>query len=99
MAFTIDDAEILASNHSISRDAGFLDGNTHRGKMLIRYACKDMGLNCTFLIKGESLEDVVLKALAHVKENHAKDFNSLHTPAEVEQMKQSLARSTRIISA
>jgi predicted small metal-binding protein len=57
-----------------------------------------MGLNCSYFIKGENLEEVVNTALQHVREKHANDFNSIHTPAEIEQMKQSLARSTRILT-
>ena len=66
--------------------------------MLIRYACKDMGLNCPFTVKGEKIDEIVAAALQHVRENHTKDFNNLTTPAEVEQMKQALSRSTRIIA-
>jgi len=65
--------------------------------MLIRYACKDMGLNCPFVIKGEALEDVTIKAFEHVRENHTNDFNSIETPEEIERMKISLARSTRVL--
>jgi predicted small metal-binding protein len=64
--------------------------------MIIRYACKDMGLNCPFVVRGETVEDVVQKALEHVQEKHSQDFNSLQTPAQIDVMKKSLARSTRI---
>ena len=65
--------------------------------MLYRYACKEMGLNCSFIVKGETLEEVTKKALVHVQEVHADDFNSIHTPAEIEQMKIALARSIRVV--
>lgn len=65
--------------------------------MIIRYACKDMGLNCTFVVKGETVEEVTKKALEHVREKHAENFNSIHSPAEIQQMEQALARSTRLV--
>lgn len=65
--------------------------------MLIKYSCERMGLNCPFMLTGETLEEVTQKALEHVREIHANDFNSIHTPAEVEQMEKALARSTHVV--
>ena len=65
--------------------------------MLIRYACKDMGLDCTFMVKGKTQEEVVKKALEHVREKHAADFNLMQSPAEIEKMAQALLRSTRVV--
>jgi len=48
-------------------------------------------------VDGATLEEVSKKALEHVLEKHTSDFNSLTTPAELEKMKQSLARSTRVV--
>ena len=67
--------------------------------ILIRYACKDMGLKCSFILKGEILEEVTRSALAHVKENHADEFNRIETPVEITQMEQALSRSTRVVVA
>ena len=66
--------------------------------MLIRYSCKDMGLNCSFVVKGKTVEEVTAQALEHVREKHASDFNSLNSPEQIEQMQQSLARSTRVVA-
>ncbi len=66
--------------------------------MLIRYSCKDMGLNCSFIVKGETLEEVTQKALEHVREKHTEDFNSLRSPAQLEEMQKALARSTRVVA-
>jgi len=65
--------------------------------MLIRYSCKDMGLNCSFVVKGETLDEVTKKALEHVQEKHTDDFNLIQSPGEIVQMEQSLARSTRVV--
>ena len=64
---------------------------------MIRYTCKDMGLNCPFIVKGETLEEVVQKALEHVREKHSEDFNFMHSPAQIEAMQKALARSTRVV--
>ncbi len=66
--------------------------------MLYRYSCKDMGLNCPFVVKGETLEEVTQKALEHVREKHAADFNTVSSAAEIDQMKKSLARSVRVVA-
>ncbi len=65
--------------------------------MLIKYSCKKMGLNCPFMVKGETLEEVVMKALEHVRENHAADFKNIQTPEEIQQMEKALARSTYVV--
>jgi predicted small metal-binding protein len=66
--------------------------------MLIRYSCKDMGLSCFFYVKGEKVEEVTQKALDHIKEMHADEFNTLQSPAEIEYMLKVLARSTRVVA-
>jgi predicted small metal-binding protein len=66
--------------------------------MLIRYSCKDMGLNCSFVVKGETLEEVTKKAMEHVWEKHANDFNNIQSPEEIKKMEQALARSTRVVA-
>jgi predicted small metal-binding protein len=57
-----------------------------------------MGLNCSFVVKGETLDEVTAKALQHVREVHAKDFNNIQSPLEIEQMEHSLMRSTRVVA-
>jgi predicted small metal-binding protein len=66
--------------------------------MLIRYSCKDMGLNCSFIVKGETIEEVTAKALDHVREKHVDDFNFIQSPAQIEEMQKALARSTRVVA-
>jgi predicted small metal-binding protein len=57
-----------------------------------------MGLNCSFVVKGKTIEEVIKQALDHVRENHANEFNRIQSPAEIEQMEKSLSRSTRVVS-
>lgn len=65
--------------------------------MLYRYSCKDMGLKCPFIVKAETLEEVSQKALEHVREMHADEFNSFQTAAQTEEMRKALARSARVV--
>ena len=66
--------------------------------MMIRYACKDMGLSCPFMVKGETVEGVVQKALEHILEKHTRDFNVIQTPEQIEAMRKSLTRATKVIA-
>ncbi len=66
--------------------------------MLIKYSCKGMGLACSFTVKGENLEEVVGKALEHVRENHTSDFKNIQSPEEIKQMEKALERSTYVVS-
>jgi predicted small metal-binding protein len=65
--------------------------------MLIKYSCKDMGLNCSFIVKGVTIEEVTTKALEHIQEQHADNFNSIQTPVQIEEMHKVLARSTWVV--
>ncbi len=65
--------------------------------MLFRYRCMDMGLNCSFVVKGETVEEVTRKALEHVREKHAAEFNAIQSPEQVEAMRRALAQSTRVV--
>lgn len=66
--------------------------------MLIRYSCKDMGLNCPFVVKGATVEEVTKQALEHVREKHTADFNIIESPEQIAQMEQALKRSTRVVA-
>jgi predicted small metal-binding protein len=57
-----------------------------------------MGLNCSFVVKGATREEVTKKALKHVMEKHADDFNSITSPAEIVKMEQALTRSTTVVA-
>lgn len=50
------------------------------------------------MVKGKTVEEVTQKALDHVREKHAKDFNVIESPAQIEAMQKALARSTRVVA-
>jgi predicted small metal-binding protein len=58
-----------------------------------------MGLNCYFMVKGETMEEVTQKALEHIQENHSEEFNSILTPEQIDEMYKVLARSTRVVTS
>ena len=66
--------------------------------MIIIYTCKGMGLHCTFSVKGATVEEVTQKALEHVREVHANEFNLIETPEQIERMRQALEHSLREVS-
>lgn len=66
--------------------------------MLYQYTCKDMGLSCNWRVKGETVESVTLQAFEHIRDEHSQDFKGLTSPTEIEAMKKSLARSTRVVA-
>jgi predicted small metal-binding protein len=66
--------------------------------MLFRYSCKDMGLSCSFVVKCETQEETVKKALEHVRNMHSNDFNKINSAEEIERMEQALLRSTRVVA-
>jgi predicted small metal-binding protein len=68
------------------------------GMMLYRYSCKDMGLNCSFVVKSETLEEATQKALQHVREMHTADFNNIQSAAQIRDMEKALARSVRVVA-
>jgi predicted small metal-binding protein len=67
--------------------------------MMYRFSCKDMGLNCLYVVKCETVEEAVQKALQHVRETHAADFNLIQSPAQILEMEKALKRSMRVVSA
>lgn len=67
--------------------------------MLYQYTCKDMGINCMFVAKSETVEEVTTLALEHVLEKHRENFNNIESAEEIKRMEKALAHSTRIVEA
>ncbi len=52
-------------------------------------ACKDMGIDCPHVIKGETEEEVVDKMMEHMKMEHKEDMKEMmkgHTKKEMKEM-------------
>ncbi len=67
--------------------------------MLYQYTCKDMGINCMFVAKSVTAEEVTELALQHVLSEHRDNFNSIESDAEIKRMKEALAHSIRVVNA
>lgn len=67
--------------------------------MLYQYTCKDMGINCMFVARSETVEEVTQLALAHVLDQHRENFNIIESDAEITRMEKALAHSTRIVES
>lgn len=67
--------------------------------MSIRYACKNMGLNCNFSVKGQTTKEVTTKALDHIRMYHADDFNIIESPEQIKKMEEALERSMREVAS
>jgi len=56
-----------------------------------------MGLKCSFMVKGETLQEVTQQAFEHIREKHSDEFNIMLSPTQIEEMQKALARSTRVV--
>jgi predicted small metal-binding protein len=54
--------------------------------MIIKFSCKEMGLNCDFTVQGEQLEEIMEETLAHVQKTHADEFDTIRLPERIERM-------------
>jgi predicted small metal-binding protein len=50
------------------------------------------------MVKAETLDEAVQKALEHVREKHAADFNQITSPAQIDTMRKSLERSIQVVA-
>jgi predicted small metal-binding protein len=65
--------------------------------MLYQYTCKNMGINCMFVAKSETVEEVVKLAMAHVLKQHRENFNNIESDEETKRMEEALMHSTRVV--
>ena len=55
--------------------------------MAYTFACKDAGVDCTFVARGETMDEVFASAVNHAKEVHGYTDEQLKDPETVEMMK------------
>ncbi len=58
---------------------------------MFKFACKDVGVDCTFVATGKSVEDVKKEAFAHAAVAHADIMNSLTEAQKAELTKNVIA--------
>ena len=58
------------------------------------FACKDLGMDCTFVATGETIEEVKNKAMAHAQKVHADVLKQMtSTPAKAAEMEQAMMKA------
>jgi predicted small metal-binding protein len=57
-----------------------------------------MGLGCSFVVKGETLDEVTREAMQHVQDKHAQDFNKMQSEVEIQRMELAIRKSTRVVA-
>jgi predicted small metal-binding protein len=61
---------------------------------MLEFACKDIGLNCSYVAKGNTLEEVKKQAMDHAQVVH-KDFLDKMTPEQKVELDKNITRMTR----
>jgi predicted small metal-binding protein len=62
------------------------------------FACKDLGMDCSFVATGGTVEEVTQKAMAHAQVVH-QDLLSKMTPEQVNDLALNVEKNIRTISA
>ncbi len=60
---------------------------------MLKFDCKELGTNCNYVAKGNTLEDVRKDAMQHVQTVH-KDLMAKMSPQQMEDMDKTLTRMT-----
>ena len=60
---------------------------------MLKFECKDLGMDCNFVATGTTAEEVKKKAVAHAQTVH-KDLLAKMTQQQIEDMYKTVARMT-----
>ena len=58
--------------------------------MAFAAACRDMGMDCDFVCRGETIEEAMAEAAQHGKEAHGFTDEQLQEPNMMERMRESM---------
>ena len=61
---------------------------------MLKFACKDLGLDCSFVATGATVEEVKQKAMVHAQSVH-KDMLDKMTPTQLAELNQSIMSKIR----
>jgi predicted small metal-binding protein len=83
---------VVAAIHLISDPAGMAwTGSPKRKvKRMQQFKCQDMGMKCDFVATGQTVQEVMQKAMAHAQEKHADMLKTMTTPEQRAQMQKQL---------
>lgn len=54
---------------------------------MMKFSCKDMGMNCGFMASGKDKEEVMDKVMEHAKMEHADMLNKMSEKEKQDMMK------------
>jgi predicted small metal-binding protein len=60
---------------------------------MLKFECKELGTNCSYVAKGNTLEEVKKDAMQHVQNIH-KDLMAKMSPQQMEDINKTLTRMT-----
>ncbi len=60
---------------------------------MLKFECKDLGTNCSYVAKGNTLEEVKKDAMKHAQNVH-KDLLANMSPQQMEDLDKTLTRMT-----
>jgi predicted small metal-binding protein len=60
---------------------------------MLKFECKELGTNCNYVAKGESLEEVKKNAIEHAQIVH-KDWLTKKSPQQIADIDKTLTRMT-----
>jgi len=60
---------------------------------MLKFECKELGTNCGYVAKGDTLEDVKKNAMAHAQTIH-KDWIAKLSPQQITDVDKTLTRMT-----
>jgi predicted small metal-binding protein len=74
-----------------------LDLNTLYGKGMnvLQLECKDLGMDCDYVVTGKTVEEVAQKAMVHAQRVHADVLKTMSTPAQMAEMEKLVVSKIR----
>jgi predicted small metal-binding protein len=61
---------------------------------MLKFACKDVGMDCSFIATGNSIEEVKRAAFAHAEVIHKEILQSM-TPGQLEELAKTVEANTK----
>jgi len=61
----------------------------------MKFACRDMGMDCNFVAEGKTVEEVKQKAMAHAQQKHADLLKAMSSPAQMVEMERQLTAAIK----
>lgn len=64
---------------------------------MVRFACRDMGIDCDFVISGNNIQKIKQKAILHTEEQHADVLKAYDSPEKMEVIEIALEQAIRML--